>query len=144
MKKLSIFLLIFSIILSSVTPAHSWPWSKSRRPLPPRTATIQGQVTNSATNQAISCVAVRAGRYRATTDANGNYVIKNIKVWFWGRIYRVRASANGYYSASRWIYVKKGRTRTLNFRLRPRITTATIKGRVTNRKTNKPISDVQI
>ncbi len=137
MKKLSIFLLIFLMILTSVTPAYS-------RPGRARTATIQGRVTNSATNQAISRVAVRAGRYRVSANASGKYVIKNVKVWFWGRVYRVRASAKGYYTRSRWIYVRRGRTRTLNFRLRPRITTATIKGKITDRKTNKPISDVQI
>ncbi|MDO9463939.1 MAG: Ig-like domain-containing protein [bacterium] len=120
MKKLSIFLLIFSVILTSVTPAYSWPWSRNRRPLPPKTATIQGRVTNSLTNQAISGAAVRAGSYRASTNANGQYVIKNINVWFWGRIYRVSASANGYYSSSKWIYVRAGRTYTLNFRLRPK------------------------
>ena len=137
MKKLSIFLLIFSIILTSVTPAYSW----SRNA---RTATIQGRITNSVTNQAISGAAVRAGRYRVNTNASGKYVIKNVKVWFWGRVYRVRASAKGYYARSSWIYVRRGRTRTLNFRLTPRITTATIKGRITDRKTNKPISGVQI
>ncbi|MFH1905213.1 MAG: HEAT repeat domain-containing protein [bacterium] len=120
MKKLSVFLLIFSVILTSVTPAHSWPWSRNRRPLPPRTATIQGRVTDSITNQAISGATVRAGSHKAVTNANGNYSIKNIKVWFWGRIYRVRAEAKGYYTSSRWIYVRKGRTYTLNFRLRPR------------------------
>ncbi|MFH1905230.1 MAG: Ig-like domain-containing protein [bacterium] len=120
MKKLSIFLLIFSVILTSVTPAYSWPWSRNRRPLPPKTATIQGRVTNSITNQAISGAAVRAGSYRATTDVNGNYVVKSIKVWFWGRIYRVKAEAKGYYASSRWIYVRKGRTYTLNFGLRPK------------------------
>ena len=118
MKKLSVFLLIFSMILSSVTPAYSRPkkagWWKTG------TATIQGQVTDSVTNQAISSAAVRAGRYKAATDANGNYIIKNIKVWFWGRVFRVKASAKGYYSSSRWIYVRKGKTYTLNFRLRPR------------------------
>ena len=137
MKKLSIFLLIFSMILSSVSPAYSGPKKA-------RTATIQGRITNSVTNQAISRVAVRAGRYRASTNASGNYVIKNVKVWFWGRVYRVRVSAKGYYSRSRWIYVRRGKTRTLNFRLKPRITTATIKGKITDRKTNKPISDVQV
>ncbi len=118
MKKLSIFLLIFSMILSSITSAYSQPkkagWWKTG------TATIQGQVTNSVTNQAISGAAVKAGRYRVTTDTNGNYIIKNIKVWFWGRIYRVKASANGYYSGHRWIYVRKDKTYTLNFKLRPR------------------------
>ncbi|MDO9465206.1 MAG: Ig-like domain-containing protein [bacterium] len=120
MKKLSVFLLIFSIILGSITPAYSWPWSKNRKPVPIKTATIQGRVTDSLTNQAISGAAVQAGSYRATTNASGNYSIKNIKVWFWGRIYRVKAEVNGYYSSSRWIYVRKGRTYTLNFRLRPK------------------------
>ncbi|MCK5594592.1 carboxypeptidase regulatory-like domain-containing protein [bacterium] len=118
MKKLSIFLLVFSMILSSVTPAHSWPWSRSRRL--PKTATIQGQVVDFITNQAVSGAAVRAGRYRASTNASGKYVIKNIMVWFWGRVYRVKASVKGYYTSSRWIYVRRGRTYTLNFRLRPR------------------------
>ncbi len=113
MKKLSIFLLIFSMVLSSVTPAYSRPKKAS-------TATIQGQVTNSVTNQAISGATVRAGRYRVATNENGNYIIKNIRVWFWGRIYRVKASAKGYYASSRWIYVRKDKTYTLNFRLRPR------------------------
>ncbi len=142
MKKFSIFLLIFSIILTSVTPAHSWPWSRNRRL--PKTATIQGRVTNSATNRAISRVAVRAGRYRVTTNASGKYVIKNAKVWYWGRIYRVRVSAKGYYSRSRWIYVRRGRTRTLNFRLKPRITTATIKGRIIDRDTRKGIAGAKV
>ncbi len=118
MKKLSIFLLVFSIILSSVSPAYSRP--KKTSWWETGTATIQGKATNSLTNQAISDATVKAGRYRATADANGNYVIKNIKVWFWGRVYKVKASANGYYSRSRWIYVRKGRTYTLNFRLRPK------------------------
>ncbi|MBU0478888.1 carboxypeptidase-like regulatory domain-containing protein, partial [bacterium] len=120
MKKLSVFLLIFSIILSSVSPAYSWPWSKSPKPVPPKTAAIQGRVTDSLTNQAISGAAVQAGSYRANTNANGRYVIKNINVWFWGRIYRVTASAKGYYSVSRWIYARAGRTYTLNFGLRPK------------------------
>ncbi|MCK4401359.1 carboxypeptidase regulatory-like domain-containing protein [bacterium] len=101
MKKLSVFLLIFSIILSNVTPAYSWSGKT-------RTATIQGRITNSATKQAISGVAVRAGRYRANTNASGKYVIKNVKVWFWGRVYRVKVSAKGYYTRSRWIYVRRG------------------------------------
>ncbi|MBU0478240.1 carboxypeptidase-like regulatory domain-containing protein, partial [bacterium] len=120
MKKLSIFLLIFSMILTSITPAYSWPWSKNPKPLSPKTATIQGRITDSVTNQAISGTAVQAGSYRATTNASGNYVIRSIKVWFWGRIYRVKAEANGYYSSSRWIYVRRGRTYTLNFGLRPK------------------------
>ena len=118
MKKLSIFLLVFSMILSSITLAYSLPkkasWWRAGA------ATIQGQVTNSVTNQVISGATVRAGRYRATTNVNGNYVIKNVKTWFWGRIYRVRASAKGYYPGFKWIYVRKGRTHTLNFSLRPK------------------------
>ncbi len=71
MKKLSIFLLVFSIILSSIIPAYSR--SKKTNWWRTGTATIQGQVTNLVTNQAISGATVKAGRHMATTDVSGNY-----------------------------------------------------------------------
>ena len=58
-----------------------------------------------------------AGKQRAVSDSDGKFLIKGINTWFWGRICRIKVKAEGYEKLSKWIYVRRGRTYRLDFKL---------------------------
>src|SRR5439155_1437788 len=79
----------------------------------PNPATLQGDVTDSATHNGISGATITAGTNSATTDASGHYTLGSLAA----DTYDVTASAAGYITATASVAVSGGTTTTRNFAL---------------------------
>jgi len=108
----------------------------------PQLGAIAGRVVEARTNKPIrGALVVATGngcRYRARTDAQGNYLIRGVRP---GR-YEVAAKARGYLGERfpRPVLVEPGQvTREINFALVPIPPKGAIAGRVVDARTHEPI-----
>src|SRR2546428_418996 len=79
----------------------------------PNLATLQGDVTDSATHNGISDATITAGTSSTTTDGSGQYTLGSLRP----ATYNVTASAAGYITANASVAVSAGTTTTQNFAL---------------------------
>jgi hypothetical protein len=79
----------------------------------PNPATLQGDVTDSATHNRISGATITAGANSTTTDGSGHYTLASLAP----ATYNVTAFAAGYITATASVTVSSGTTTTQNFAL---------------------------
>jgi hypothetical protein len=107
----------------------------------PTTVTLRGVVTDSVTAAPINGATVVAGTKSATTNSLGAYEIKDLPP---GDI-SIRVTASGYFAALATATATAGQTLLFSPQLvRSTSSTATIKGKVTNKATDAPLMNATV
>lgn len=107
----------------------------------PTTVTLRGVVTDSVTGAAINGATVLAGTKSTTTNTLGAYEIKDLPP---GDI-AIRVTASGYFAALATATGAAGQTLLFSPQLvRATSSTATIKGKVTNKATDAPLMNATV
>jgi hypothetical protein len=107
----------------------------------PTTVTLRGVVTDSVTGAPINAATVLAGTKSTTTNTLGAYEIKDLPP---GDI-SIKVTASGYFAALATATATAGQTLIFSPQLvRATSSTATIKGKVTNKSTDAPLMNATV